>query len=162
VQTVIFFDMGTEIEKKFLVRGDAWRSLAKGKACKQGYLNSSRERTVRVRTIGGKGYLTIKGPQTRFTRAEYEYQIPLGDADALLRELCEKPIIEKRRYRIVVDGLAWEVDEFFGENRGLIVAEIELLREDQAFTKPDWVGEEVTEDPRYFNSNLVVRPFTTW
>lgn len=153
--------MAQEIERKFLVRTDEWRSLAKATRYRQGYLSSVKERVVRVRTIDDRGFLTIKGINEGLTRLEFEYDIPLADADSLL-DLCEKPIIEKTRTKIEIDGLIWEVDEFFGDNEGLIVAEVELEDEDQAFDKPSWIGEEVSGDPRYFNSNLIKHPFTTW
>jgi len=142
--------------------GTEWKQLATGTAYRQGYLNSVKERTVRVRTINDQGFLTIKGVSVGATRLEYEYEIPLEDANALLDELCEKPLIEKNRYKINFSGFTWEVDEFFGENDGLVVAEIELESEDQAFDKPEWVGEEVTGDSRYFNSNLINNPYTKW
>ena len=151
--------MGTEIERKFLMKDDSWRSLAKGTKYRQGYLNSTKERVVRVRTIDDKGFLTIKGITTGATRVEYEYEIPDAEATAMLDELCEKPLIEKNRYKIALGGFTWEVDEFFGENQGLIVAEVELESEDQQFEKPDWIGEEVTGDPKYFNSNLIQNPY---
>ncbi|MEZ7198575.1 CYTH domain-containing protein [Pseudodesulfovibrio karagichevae] len=154
--------MAKEIERKFLLVGDDWRELAKGTHYRQGYLNSAKERTVRVRTIDDKGFLTIKGITTGATRVEYEYEIPHAECTEMLDNLAEKPIIEKARYKIEFGGFTWEVDEFFGVNRGLVVAEIELKSEDQAFEKPAWVGEEVTGDPRYFNSNLVANPYTTW
>lgn len=154
--------MAKEIERKFLLVGDAWRELAKGTHYRQGYLNSAKERTVRVRTIDDKGFLTIKGITTGATRVEYEYEIPHSDCTEMLDDLAEKPIIEKARYKIDFGGFVWEVDEFFGVNKGLVVAEIELESEDQAFEKPSWVGEEVTGDPRYYNSSLVANPYTTW
>lgn len=154
--------MGTEIERKFLVTDNAWRSLASGVRYRQGYLNITKERTVRVRTIEDKGFLTIKGIATGTSRAEYEYEIPAADAEAMLNDLCEKPLIEKSRYKIDFEGFVWEVDAFFGENQGLIVAEVELEGEDQQFEKPGWIGEEVTGDPRYFNANLVRHPFSKW
>ncbi len=154
--------MGTEIERKFLVKGDEWRSLAKGTNYRQGYLNSAKERVVRARTIDDKGYLTIKGITVSATRMEFEYEIPHADCTVLLDELCEKPIVEKKRYKIPLGGFTWEVDEFFGENAGLIVAEVELESEDQEFEKPSWIDEEVTGDPKYFNSNLIANPFTRW
>lgn len=154
--------MGIEIEKKFLLTGKEWKQLATGTAYRQGYLNSAKERTVRVRTINDQGFLTIKGVSVGATRLEYEYEIPLEDANELLDELCEKPLIEKNRYKVNFSGFTWEIDEFFGENDGLIVAEIELESEDQAFDKPDWVGEEVTGDSRYFNSNLINNPYSKW
>jgi adenylate cyclase len=154
--------MGKEIERKFLVRGDVWRSLAKGTAYRQGYLNSVKERTVRIRTIDAKAFLTVKGLTVGATRAEYEYEIPLADCNAMLDALAEKPIIEKKRYKVPFEGLTWEIDEFYGDNAGLIVAEVELESEGQAFRKPEWAGEEVTADPRYFNSNLIKHPYTKW
>ena len=154
--------MAKEIERKFLLVGDDWRELAKGTHYRQGYLNSAKERTVRVRTIDDKGVLTIKGITTGATRVEYEYEIPHSDCTEMLDDLAEKPIIEKARYKIEFGGFVWEVDEFFGVNKGLVVAEIELESEDQAFEKPSWVGEEVTGDPRYYNSSLVANPYTTW
>jgi adenylate cyclase len=154
--------MGKEIERKFLVRGDVWRSLAKGTTYRQGYLNSAKERTVRIRTIDDNAFLTIKGLTVGATRSEYEYEIPLADCNAMLDALAEKPIIEKKRYKVPMEGLTWEIDEFFGDNTGLIVAEVELESETQIFEKPEWVGEEVTADPRYFNSNLIKHPYTKW
>ena len=154
--------MGKEIERKFLVKGEAWKSLAKGRHYRQGYLNSAKERTVRIRTIDDKAFLTVKGPTVGVTRPEFEYPIPFEDCTAMLDLLAEKPIIEKTRYKIPMGNHVWEVDEFFGVNAGLVVAEIELASEDEAFEKPEWIGEEVSGDPRYFNSNLVKHPFTTW
>lgn len=154
--------MGIEIERKFLLTGNDWQELAKGTTYRQGYLNSQKKRTVRVRTIDDKGFLTIKGISVGVTRMEYEYEIPVEDADVLLDELCEKPIIEKKRYKIEYAGFIWEVDEFFGENKGLIVAEIELESEEQQFEKPEWVGDEVSGDPRYFNANLIKNPYSSW
>jgi len=154
--------MGKEIERKFLVKGDVWRSLAKGTAYRQGYLNSVKERTVRIRTIDAKAFLTIKGLTVGATRPEYEYEIPVADCNTMLDTLAEKPIIEKKRYKVPFAGFTWEIDEFFGDNAGLIVAEVELESEGQAFRKPEWVGEEVTADPRYFNSNLIKHPYTKW
>ena len=152
--------MAKEIERKFRVKEGTWRQ-AKSTKYRQGYLSTVKERTVRVRTIEDKGYLTIKGISIGASRMEYEYEIPRQDADALLG-ICAKPLIEKNRYKVAHGGFVWEVDEFFGENQGLIVAEIELESEDQYFSMPDWVGEEVSGDPRYFNSNLIKNPYTTW
>jgi adenylate cyclase len=154
--------MAKEIERKFLTKGDVWRSLAKGTSYRQGYLNSVKERTVRIRTIGDKAYLTVKGLTVGATRNEYEYEIPLVECNAMLDTLAEKPIIDKIRYKVPFGGLTWEIDEFFGENAGLVVAEVELESEEQQFKKPEWVGEEVTGDPRYFNSNLIKHPYTRW
>jgi len=154
--------MGKEIERKFLVRGDVWRSLAMGTSYRQGYLNSAKERTVRIRTIDEKAFLTIKGLTVGATRSEYEYEIPLADCNAMLDALAEKPIIEKKRYKVPLKGLTWEIDEFFGDNAGLIVAEVELESETQIFAKPEWVAGEVSADPRYFNSNLIKHPYSKW
>jgi len=154
--------MATEIERKFLVKDDTWRGLGEGGHYRQGYLSTEPDRTVRVRVVAGKGYLTIKGRTVDATRAEYEYVIPLADANAMLDELCERPLIEKTRYRIDCQGLLWEVDEFEGENAGLVIAEVELASADQVVALPDWVGEEVTTDPRYYNANLIANPFSRW
>src|SRR5262252_3484667 len=136
--------MGKEIERKFLVKSDAWRDQAQGKRYRQGYLSTVKERTVRVRTAGNSGFLTIKGITVAASRPEYEYEIPVADANEMLDHLCEHPLIEKTRYRISHDGLTWEVDEFEGDNRGLITAEVELKDEHQSVTLPNWVGREVT------------------
>lgn len=154
--------MGKEIERKFLVTGDAWRQLARGTLYRQGYLSTTKERTVRVRVIGDEGFLTIKGVSVGATRSEYEYKIPAKDANEMLAQLCEKPLIEKTRYKIVAGPVTWEVDEFCGDNQGLIVAEVELQDEGQRIDLPAWIGAEVTTDPRYFNANLIRHPFTKW
>jgi CYTH domain-containing protein len=154
--------MSKEIERKFLVKGDAWRALDKGTTYRQGYLNSAKERTVRVRTAEDKAFLTIKGLTLGATRAEYEYAIPFDEGKAMLDALAEKPLIEKKRYKIPAGDLTWEIDEFLGDNAGLIVAEVELKSEDQAFERPAWLGDEVTGDTRYYNANLIKKPFTRW
>ncbi len=154
--------MGIEIEKKFLLANDTWKELATGTTYRQGYLSSSKQSSVRVRTINDKGFLTVKGKSIGATRMEFEYEIPSEDAQTLLDELCAQPIIHKKRYKIEYKGFVWEVDEFFGENSGLVVAEIELESENQQFIKPDWIGEEVTSDIRYFNSNLNKHPYSLW
>ncbi len=154
--------MGTEIERKFLLQGDAWRSLAVGVRYRQGYLSSAKERTVRIRTAGDTAFLTIKGLATGATRAEYEYAIPLADGNEMLDTLAEQPLIEKVRYTIAHGNAIWEIDEFLGENQGLVVAEVELSSEDQRFDRPQWLGEEVTGDPRYYNSSLVAHPYNRW
>ena len=154
--------MAKEIERKFLVKGDAWRALANGTTYRQGYLNSAKERTVRVRTAEDKAFLTIKGLTLGATRAEYEYAIPFDEGKAMLDALAEKPLIEKKRYKIPAGDLTWEIDEFLGDNAGLIVAEVELKSEDQAFDRPAWLGDEVTGDTRYYNANLIKKPFTRW
>ena len=154
--------MSVEIERKFLVTGTAWKALGEGTAIRQGYLSTNPDRVVRVRIEGTSATMTIKGRSVGATRGEWEYALPLADADELLTGLCERPLIEKTRTRISHDGMVWEVDAFFGENLGLVVAEIELQSEDQAFSKPDWIAEEVTHDARYFNSSLLKHPFTAW
>lgn len=153
--------MGKEIERKYLVIGEAWKELATGTLYRQGYLNSQKERVVRARTMGNRAALTVKGITVGATRLEFEYDIPFDDATQLL-DLCEQPIIEKTRYKIAIGDLVWEVDEFHGVNEGLTVAECELESEDQAIDKPAWIGDEVTGDPRYFNSNLIASPYSTW
>ena len=153
--------MGKEIERKFLVSGEEWRSLGKPTRYRQGYLSSTKERVVRVRTIDDLGFLTIKGITEGLSRLEFEYDIAADDAGSLL-DLCEKPLIEKTRTKIAIGNLVWEVDEFFGDNAGLIVAEVELEDENQAVDLPSWIGEEVSGDPRYFNSNLIKNPYTRW
>jgi len=152
--------MAVEIERKFLVTGEAWRDAPAVYFC-QGYLNRAKARTVRIRIAGERGCLTIKGENTGATRAEFEYEIPLGDARELLN-LCDGPLIEKYRRKLQHGGDLWEVDEFLGENAGLVVAEIELQSESQTFVKPNWVGDEVTHDARYYNSNLVSNPYKKW
>ena len=152
--------MPAEIERKFLVNGNGWRQ-GQGTSICQGYLNPDKERTVRVRLAGEKAFLTVKGMNIGATRAEYEYPIPVSHAEELLK-ICDGPVLEKNRYAVDHNGLIWEVDEFLGENEGLIVAEVELKSEDQSFDRPEWVGQEVTDDPRYFNSNLCAHPFSKW
>jgi adenylate cyclase len=154
--------MATEIERKFLVRGQEWRQLATGVIYRQGYIASSKDCTVRVRVAGNQGYLTIKGGTQGISRAEYEYAIPLTDAMELLDTLCQQPLIEKTRYRVPWHGVVWEVDEFVGENQGLTIAEVELTDPEQVLDLPDWIGEEVSHDPRYFNANLARHPFSRW
>ena len=152
--------MGKETERKYLVSSNDWR-VGQGVVYRQGYLNTDIQRSVRVRVAGDKAFLTVKGVTVGATRREYEYEIPVDDATEML-DLCEGPLIEKRRYVVEHEGMTWEIDEFFGDNEGLIVAEIELASEDQAFAKPSWIGDEVTEDPRYYNVNLVQHPYQSW
>ena len=154
--------MGVEIERKFLLQGEAWRGLGQRVLLRQGYLSSARERVVRVRIEGEQAMLTIKGANVGTTRGEWEYPIPLADAVELLDGLCEQPLIEKVRHRIEHAGMVWEVDEFLGANAGLVVAEIELASEDQPFEKPEWIGAEVSGDARYYNANLIRHPFSQW
>jgi len=152
--------MAIEIERKFRVTGTGWRT-ADGVRYTQGYLNRDKARTVRVRLAGQHAWLTIKGATSGATRAEFEYAIPVADAAALL-QLCDGPLIDKTRHTQTVRNTVWEVDEFHGDNSGLVVAEVELASEEQPYDRPDWLGEEVTHDPRYFNSALITRPFNSW
>lgn len=153
--------MGIEIERKFLIGEDTWRNQAAGVSYAQGYLSRGSGRTVRVRIAGELAFITIKGPVSGISRAEFEYQIPLEDAQQLLL-LCEGPLIEKTRYKIFTEGHLWEIDEFHGANTGLLIAEVELADADECVTRPPWLGAEVTGDFRYYNSNLTVRPYSTW
>ncbi|ADY28982.1 MULTISPECIES: CYTH domain-containing protein [Cellulophaga] len=153
-----------EIERKFLVKSDAFKaeSIAE-KRIVQGFLNTDPERTVRVRIKGDDGFLTIKGKSnsTGTSRFEWEKQIPINEAEALLK-LCEEGVIDKIRYNVTVANHLYEVDEFFSDNQGLIVAEVELKDEDEEFVKPNWLGEEVTGDIKYYNSQLSKNPFKNW
>ena len=157
--------MALEIERKFLLAGE-YKSLAtSSERITQGYLSSASGRTVRVRIRGEKGYLTVKGPSKDggLSRFEWEMEIPLSDARALL-DLCEPGVIDKTRWLVPAgDGIhTWEVDEFHGENAGLVVAEIELRSDSDAFERPSWLGPEVTGDRRYYNSQLTQHPFSSW
>ncbi len=154
--------MPKEIERKYLLRNNEWQKEADaGVVLKQGYLNTNPDRTVRIRLLGQKGFLTIKSKNIGITRNEFEYEIPYSDTLELLK-LCEPPLIEKTRYKIIRDGLTWEIDIFAGENQGLAIAEVELLSEKQTIIPPSWLGKEVSDDPRYYNSNLVLTPFKHW
>jgi adenylate cyclase len=154
--------MGKEIERKFLVKPGAWTPSDPGTHFKQGYLSSRKERVVRVRIEGSIAKLTIKGPNRGAVRSEFEYPLPVDDAAILLDELCEQPLIDKHRHLEQVAGRTWEIDVFHGDNDGLVVAEVELPTEDAPLELPSWAGDEVTGDPRYFNSNLIEHPFRTW
>ena len=155
--------MGQEIERKYLVANDGWRWHAgPGTLYVQGYLSVDPERSVRVRIAGDKAALTIKRETTSSIRDEFEYQILPKDADRMLADICIKPLIEKTRYVIQDGKLKWEIDEFAAENRGLVIAEVEFEDDRQKIVMPDWVGEEVTDDPRYFNTNLVKHPYSEW
>lgn len=154
--------MGVEIERKFLLASEDWRSLGEPVLLRQGYLCADPMRTVRVRIEGEQGVLTIKSKTIGASRGEWEYPIPLAEAAELLDRLCARPLIEKYRRRIEHAGFVWEVDEFLGENAGLVVAEIELPAEDTVFEKPAWIGREVTSDERYYNSALSRTPYSTW
>jgi adenylate cyclase len=155
--------MGIEIERKFLLKDDSWRQAADaGMHLVQGYLIGGKQASVRVRIEGEHAFLNIKGATLGMRRHEYEYAIPVQEAQALLEDLCEKPLIDKVRYHVTHAGMLWEIDVFSRENTGLVVAEIELTHETQPFERPDWLGEEVTEDPRYYNVSLVKHPYKDW
>jgi adenylate cyclase len=155
--------MGIEIERKFLVDHTAWGAAAKpaGSLFKQGYILSDDKRTVRIRVTDDAAYLTLKGSTTGISRAEYEYTIPIAEGNEILNTLTVSAI-EKVRYKVEFAGKLWEVDVFDGDNAGLIIAEIELQSEDEAFEKPHWVTEEVSDDHRYSNANLSVSPYKDW
>jgi CYTH domain-containing protein len=136
--------------------------MAEGRLYRQGYLSLQHQSIVRVRVANNKGYITVKGAVSGIEKKEYEYEIPVTDANEMIDTLCNKPIIEKYRYTLLYKGFTWEIDEFMGENEGLVLAEIELQRPDQKFKIPDWIGEEVTSDMRYYNSNLVNHPYSKW
>lgn len=153
--------MGIEIERKFLVRDRSFLDAVAGVAYRQGYLSTDPDRTVRIRRAGEHGYVTVKGRSHGAARAEFEYEIPVADADEMLA-LCIPPVIEKVRHRVQHAGRTWEVDVFGGANEGLVVAEVELPSEDAAVDLPDWIGDEVTDDRRYFNASLIAHPFRDW
>ena len=153
--------MGQEIERKFLVKKEAWRPTGHGTKIRQGYLPQAGELLVRIRTQDDRAFLTLKGRTIGITRAEFEYEIPFSDAEALLA-FCQAPLIEKVRYLEPAGAHRFEIDCFFGDNEGLIVAEIELPREDAPFVRPPWLGAEVSDDPRYYNANLITHPYRAW
>jgi CYTH domain-containing protein len=154
--------LNKETERKFLVNSFAFRNLGNAVYYCQGYLNDDPGRVVRVRIAGEKAFLTIKGKNEGITRPEYEYDIPVEDAGFMLKSLCLQPVIEKYRYKIPWGDLFWEVDEFSGENEGLVIAEIELPDENHPFDIPEWIGEEVTSDEKYYNVNLRKNPYKNW
>lgn len=151
-----------EIERKFLVNGDGWRGRVEGVLFRQGYIARTQDRTVRVRVAGDEGTLTVKYRGEGIARSEFEYAIPLEEAQALLDGLAPGEIIEKKRFTFEEHGSVWEVDEFMGANAGLIVAEIELASEEQSFVRPDWLGDEVSKVSRYLNVELSHLPYTAW
>lgn len=153
--------MPVEIERKYLVVGSGWKDAAIGTRLSQGYLSQDPERSVRVRIAGDKAYLTIKGVSRGITRQEFEYPIPTNDAEQLLA-LCLPEIISKTRYAVDVNHRQWDIDEFHGENEGLVVAEIELDSETDAVELPAWIGQEVSDDPRYYNASLSKLPYSRW
>ncbi len=155
--------MAIEIERKFLVRDDSWRSRAdRGICMRQGYLASDPASSVRVRLSGDRACLNIKSATSAIRRLEYDYEIPLAEGREILQQLCKGRCVEKTRYRVEHAGHLWEVDVFEGDNAGLVVAEIELDDEDEVFERPAWLGEEVSDDPRYYNMNLAEHPFSRW
>lgn len=155
--------MGIEIERKFLLNNSDWRNEAgEPVRFRQGYLVGSDKSSVRVRVEGDKAYINIKSATLGIQRQEYQYSIPIDEAEEILNTLCGKPLIEKNRYYIKKNKHTWEIDEFFGDNQGLIVAEIELDHEDELFEKPGWLGEDVSDDTRYYNVCLVKHPYKDW
>lgn len=154
--------MAREIERKFLVRNDSWKSGREGVSCRQAYLATDERVTVRVRILGDAGYLTIKGKSSGSARDEYEYPIPVEDARAMIETLGTGGVVEKIRYPVPAHGMLWDVDEFLGANAGLVLAEVELEDEGQEIVLPEWAGEEVTGDVRYYNSRLARDPFSVW
>lgn len=155
--------MAIEIERKFLVKNERWRdSVISSSELKQGYLANQNNASVRVRVVRGKAYLNIKSKTLGIKRSEYEYQIPVEEAEEMLHHLAEQPVIAKTRYMVQSGEHIWELDVFEGENSGLVVAEIELESEHETFELPEWAGEEVSDDPRYYNINLVKHPFCKW
>jgi len=155
--------MGIEIERKFLVVNDGWRKdVISETRLKQGYLANQERASVRVRIAGHQAHLNIKSATLGIRRSEFEYEIPLSDAEDMLEKVAIRPFIDKTRHRVKCGEHIWEVDLFHGENRGLIVAEIELSSEDESFKIPEWVGDEVSGDTRYFNVCLVKHPFCKW
>ncbi|MCH5327564.1 MAG: CYTH domain-containing protein [Coprobacter sp.] len=154
--------MSKEIERKYTVKTTGYRNGALRKYYKQGYLSTDKERTVRVRVTESEGFITVKGKNSGIVRDEYEYPIPASEAHELIENLCFQPVIEKYRYICPVGDVVWEIDEFLGENEGLVLAEVELPDEDFPLELPEWVGEEVTGDARYYNSNLVTHPYRKW
>ncbi len=154
--------MALEIERKYLIDLKKIGTLENGIRIKQGYLSTDKNAVVRVRVKNDKAYLTIKGSNSGIARLEFEYEIPLNEANEMLEKLCQKPVIDKTRYIINHENHTWEVDIFYGDNEGLVVAEVELLSEDEHINLPIWVKEEVSHDDRYFNSNLMKLPFKDW
>src|ERR1041385_4432457 len=154
--------MGVEIERKYLVKAELWKKIKPQKsfAVKQAYLSRDPEKTIRIRVAGEKGFITIKGPSKGISRKEYEYEIPVGDAEELISEFT-KNVIEKIRHHVLYKENLWEVDEFKGDNEGLIIAEVELDSENQKPELPEWVDKEISLDKRYANSNLIAKPFKT-
>lgn len=155
--------MPKEIERKYLVKNSNYKAGSKVSYIHQAYISAQKDRVVRVRVKDEEAFVTIKGRNTGATRLEFEYPIPVSEAKEIIDKIAEKPSIEKKRYiHKAEDGHTWEIDEFLGNNEGLVVAEIELSSEEEDFTKPEWLGEEVTNDIRYYNSNLIITPYKNW
>ena len=158
--------MAVEIERKFLLKNDQWRALVSRKmAISQGYLTEFDENSkssVRIRLQDNKANINVKSATLGISRSEYEYEVPVDEAREMLDTLCVRPVIDKTRYIVELDGLVWEIDEFYGENEGLLVAEVELDSAAQAIELPNWIGEEVSEDSRYYNVSLLRHPFSMW
>lgn len=154
--------MAKEIERKFLIDLDKIGSLDNGVSIKQGYIKTNSNAVVRARVAGEKAYLTLKGENVGITRSEFEYAIPVDDAEQIIKSLCNGPVVEKTRYLVVIGEHTWEVDVFHGDNEGLVVAEIELSSEGEAFERPPWVTAEVSGDVKYYNSSLLDNPFKNW
>lgn len=155
--------MPVEIERKFLLASDAWREQVESSSrIRQGYLGKIDKASVRIRIQGNKANINIKSATLDIRRMEYEYTIPLDEAEEMLDQLCAQPQVDKTRYLVKQGKHVWEIDEFYGDNEGLLVAEIELSSESEAFEKPGWIGEEVSEDARYYNVNLIKYPFKCW
>ena len=157
--------MGTEIERKFLLKDDSWRVLVSSRTLyRQAYLHFREQEysLLRIRSAGEKGYLTIKGPVKGCSRMEYEYEIPISDACELMERFCAGPVLEKYRHIVMNGSDRWEIDEFLGENSGLVLAELELPSENAVFERPAWLGEEITGKPEYHNSHLVCHPYREW
>ena len=155
--------MPIEIERKFLLSNNSWRDeVVKSSRIRQGYMGIIDKASVRIRIQGDKANINVKSATLDIRRMEYEYEIPLDEAEEMLDQLCNQPQIDKTRFIVKRDGHVWEIDEFYGDNEGLTVAEVELGSEDEAVIKPDWIGEEVTTDPRYYNVSLIKHPFKEW
>jgi adenylate cyclase len=154
--------MAREIERKYLVADPSLLAELEGVAFKQGYIPVNEGVSVRIRLMGDRAVLTLKGRTEGIGRSEFEYEIPFADAEAMLEEFCTRPLIEKTRYKVEHAGKIWEVDIFAGDNEGLVLAEVELESEDEVVEKPPWVGEEVSDDPRYYNASLVHNPYCKW
>lgn len=155
--------MGVEIERTFLVAHDAWRSAATSReTLSQGYLANTSKSSVRIRRAGDAAWLSVKSMTRGLVRQEYEYPVPLEDAERMLDALCEGPLVEKVRHLVTVGGHVWEIDEFLGDNAGLVVAELELDAPDEPFERPSWLGPEVTHEERYYNFRLAERPYRDW